>query len=747
MKILEKRPLALILCIMLGGFSFFADFSWVIKLTVAAVSLLLIAIIFTFENLKFGRKAIIVLSLAAFAISLLLSIAWSWAFYPTRYYGQRVNVEGKITSIDTSGSSTATLICKTEKIDGKRDSHTLIMYIDKQDATKLGKYDVVAFDAEIRELPSGDDGFDGKTYYIAKGYSALCNGVSDMTVIGNEVDRISNLLVNLRLGISNKLKLRTDFDTGAFLAALIVGDRTDLSGNTKLNFARLGISHILALSGMHLAILTVALNFLLMKMGVKKKLRVSLLSLTVLFYMGLTGFSASVLRSGLMLIISGVLYLLATKADSVTSLVISVAVIVAVDPVSVYDTSLWLSAFATLGVIVFAEMSEKPDKDSSKLNKALLALKNACLVSVFAFCATFALIALRYDSFSVVSILTTIVFSFVIQFLIYGGLLLLLLGGVIPFGRLLIFFSDAILWLAERISSMRWVYVSMNFALTRLLIVLLTVFFFAFLVLNIKSRKRGVAIITLLLVSVFVTAEIHTALGRYDDDVVYAPSKHGDIVLMKSDADVSAVYSGKAFKDGAWDALEYFASESITYIDNLILASYSYTTVDFIDALAGGIKIENVMLPIPSTDDEIAQAEGLSYLLSGYGSRLEFYKMTEYLELGKNRYRLMEKVDYYYGEYPSNVFEIVTERSRYTYVSACKYDELSASARALIWNSENLLIGTVGNSNYYIFDMRLDDVGRIYYSDDGRLTDEARKYYEEKGALIHCIKSPTSLND
>ena len=37
MKIFEKRPLAIILCVMLGGFSFFADFTWQIKLICAAV--------------------------------------------------------------------------------------------------------------------------------------------------------------------------------------------------------------------------------------------------------------------------------------------------------------------------------------------------------------------------------------------------------------------------------------------------------------------------------------------------------------------------------------------------------------------------------------------------------------------------------------------------------------------------------------------------------------------------------------
>ena len=745
MKIFEKRPLALILCIMLGGFSFFADFSAAVKLSVAAVSLLAIGIIFIFDNLKEGRKTIVIISLISFSLSLLLSVAWSHLFYPSEYYGQSVSVSAKIIDIDNSSSSAAKMVCKTDKINGKRARYTIVLYVDKEASADIDKYDLVTFNAEINEFSDQDDGFDGKSYYISKGYSARGNEVTDMRVNGNKADRISSFLHSLRLKISNTLKLRTDFNTGSFLSALIVGDRSDLSGNVRLNFSRLGISHILALSGMHLAILTIAINFLFIKLGVKKKARVTVLAFLVLFYMGLTGFSASVLRSGIMLIISGILYLLAAKSDAITSLAISVSAIVIINPVSVYDTSLWLSAFATLGVIVFAEIAEKSDKTAAKHVKMLVAFKNACLVSVFAFCATFAFVALRYDSFSVISVFTTIIFSFVIQFFIYGGILLILLGGIIPFGKLIILFSDAILWLAETISSIKLVYVSLNFTSVKLLIVLLTVFFFAFLVFDIKNRKMGILIIVMMLASVFLLAEIQTVISRFDDDVVYAPSKAGDIMLLKSEGEVSAIYSGKAYTDGAWDILDYFSDEKLTYIDNLIFASYSYSTMDFIDTVAGRIKVERIMLPTPDTDDEIGQAEGISYLLSDYGTELEFYDILEYVACGEYRYRLFEKVDYYYGEYPSNVYEITTDGEKFTYLSVCKYEDLSASAKALIWNSENLLIGTIGNSNYYIFDMRIDDIEKIYYYDDSRLTEEAENYYKEKGASVCCTKSPISL--
>ena len=406
MKIFEKRPLALILCVMLGGFSFFVDFGWKTKLICASISLFAISIIYLFDTLKASRKPIVVICLVTLSISLILSAIWASNFFPTEFYNEgSVDIKAKVYKIDNSDSATSAITFKSEKICGKNDKHSFIAYVNKDIAVMLRQYDVVTFKAEISELSSDDDGFDGRSYFISKGYSAILNNISDISIHENDVDHIDSFFHRLQLKIANTLKIRTNFDTGAFLAALIVGDRSDLSGNTRLNFARLGISHILALSGMHLAILSFAINAVLIKVNVKKKTRVCIMICLVIFYMALTGFMSSVLRAGLMLLISYILFLLLNKSDSLTSLAISVFIIVLIDPTSVYDMSLWLSAFATLGVVVFSEMSAVADRDMSIKLKLWINFKNACLVSVFAFCATFALTAFRFNYFSIASIL------------------------------------------------------------------------------------------------------------------------------------------------------------------------------------------------------------------------------------------------------------------------------------------------------------------------------------------------------
>ena len=744
MKIFEKRPLAIILCVMLGGFSFFADFTWQFKLICAAVIIALISQILIFKTLKIGRKPFVVLTLSALCMSFLLSAIWSLTFYPAAYYDKNVSVSARIYDIDNSLPYSTKIVCKTKTIDDKKDKHTLIAYIDKDVASTLTKYDNISFNANLSEFTSQDDGFDGRSYYVSKGYSAFLEDVTGLEVIDNSPDKLDAFFKGLQLRISNRLKLRTDYNTGALLSALIVGNRNDLSGSVKLDFARLGISHVLALSGMHLAILSLALNFLLTRIGVRKKLRVIIMITSIAFYIALTGFSASVLRSGLMLIISGLIFLLSSKADAITSLFISVFLIVLFNPTSVFDLSLWLSAFATLGVIVFSEIAEKTDKDAGLVLKVLTAIKNACLISVFAFAATFAFTALRFDSFSVISVFTTLIFAFVIQVLIYGGLLVLLIGWLVPIGKIVVVFSDAIIWLAETISSSKLIYVSVDFFITKLLIVLASLFFFAFLVFDVKKKKRAVLTLVILLVSVFISAEIGTCVVRRSDDVLYTASTTGDTVLLKSDSDVSVIYSGRAVSTAAKDVVQQITDARLTYVDTFLFASYSHSTLEFAQVIINGVKVGRIMLPTPTTDEELGQAEGISYLLSEYGTYLEFYVARSYIDVGEYQYCLFEKDDYTYGESPANVFEIVSGNDSFTYVSACDYSTLSPSGKALLFNTEYLIIGSATGTQES-FEMLLPNIKYIYLSDGATLSYSTKEYYKEKGASTNNVKTPLSF--
>ena len=115
---------------------------------------------------------------------------------------------------------------------------------------------------------------------------------------------ISVFFDNLRERLSRCVTLFSDSESGALVSALLLGERDLLPDKLRLDFKRIGISHILALSGLHLAILSLGVGKLLSLLKVKKKARLVIIILFILIYMALTGFSVSVCRAGIMIIVS-----------------------------------------------------------------------------------------------------------------------------------------------------------------------------------------------------------------------------------------------------------------------------------------------------------------------------------------------------------------------------------------------------------------------------------------------------------
>ena len=72
---------------------------------------------------------------------------------------------------------------------------------------------------------------------------------------------------------------------------------------------------------------------------------------------------SSVVRASFLLIINATLFLIAKTKDSFTSLCIAVLILVLIEPYAVFDLSLWLSAFATLGIVSFSEYKQKRGVD------------------------------------------------------------------------------------------------------------------------------------------------------------------------------------------------------------------------------------------------------------------------------------------------------------------------------------------------------------------------------------------------
>jgi len=140
-------------------------------------------------------------------------------------------------------------------------------------------------------------------------------------------------------------------ERGAYVSGVMFGDKSNLNSDTKSAFRRAGISHILAVSGLHVGILIAIINILLKK--VKRKLRLPILwGFIILLVVG-SGFSPSVLRASLMAGIYLVADSLGYRYNMLNSLMVAGSIILMAVPYHLFNIGFLLSFTATLGIGLF----------------------------------------------------------------------------------------------------------------------------------------------------------------------------------------------------------------------------------------------------------------------------------------------------------------------------------------------------------------------------------------------------------
>ena len=153
-----------------------------------------------------------------------------------------------------------------------------------------------------------------------------------------------------------KVRAVLDVQYSGLVCAVILGNRSYLPSEQYQLFERLGVEHLLAVSGMHLTLFCGMFSLLAGRFVKRKSPRLLLSMGFVLFYMLLTGLGPSVSRAGIMLLLSYLAQLISRQADPPTSLGAAVFLMLLYNPFLAMNTSFQFSVCATIGVRILAEI-------------------------------------------------------------------------------------------------------------------------------------------------------------------------------------------------------------------------------------------------------------------------------------------------------------------------------------------------------------------------------------------------------
>ncbi len=743
MFIFEKRPLSLILCIMLGVFFVFSFFGESIGQAIYILALLLPFVPFSIKRLAKYRVLGFVIS-ASMILSLVASYFYFERYFKTyeRFEGT-VSVEGEILSIEQTTSYSASAVVKTDNISNERASRYKIrIKLSLEEAEDLTVGDKISFNTTLEEF-SSDGSFNAKNYYFADGISANGREVTDLKVTEESDGSLSTRLIRIREVLRRKAVLMSDADAGNLLGALLTGERSELSPELRLDFMRIGISHVLALSGMHLAILTLAIDRLLRLFSVPRKFRTVSTIIFCSLYMGFVGFSVSVVRAGIMLILGSLLYLLQESKDSLTSLSFAVFLIILITPYAIYDIALWLSAFATFGVIIGASKDED-DKERGLALRLLSGLWDAIFLSVLANGATLLISVSTFGGFSLLSPFSTIIFSFLIEIYMYLGSLMLLLGLVYlplsyPLGKLLIYLCDLIEKLAALSSSPDISYLPSNYDLLMTMISVFTAVFFALMILKLNKRAISIIILTCF-IGIFVTAGIFKYNEYSTEELVYTSQDKSDVFLIKSGKDSALVSSSQYSESLAYDSLELLSKYKITILDKYIITHYAYSLEEDLLTLLSSVLIKEISIPHPKNDDEILIYKKLVRLLEDYRTELTLHNSGGEISLGSFKYYPLYSNAYGEGSSQNAFLITYKETNKYLYLSSGmidkKYEEVYSK---IINDADTVIFGSHGKKykeSVYISERYTAAFSIILSSEHLFFTQSAYAKYNESGCKI-----------
>ena len=349
----------------------------------------------------------------------------------------------------------------TIKLEGKYKNVKLILNIKKGKGKDNNfKYGNKIKVKGIYNKPVGRrnyKGFNYEEYLKTKGIYGNVNVSKEIKVLKKRNLNIILIIIN---NISNKMKINLrkilPVEIAGLATGILLGDSSKLDDNIKEKFKDCNLSHMLAVSGAHLSYLIIGSKLLLNKniFGIKKSNILCII--VVIIFMIITNMTPSVVRAGIMVIISIIASLIYRKQDTFETMSIALLYTLFKNPFSLFNIGLQLSYLATLSIIIFYPILKKVKikenikilekikinnvlfTNSTKLNKVKEYFLENMLVSISANILILPLIIYNFN---------TIPTNFIISNLIVGPLL----GFAILIGFLVIIVSCVSIKIAKPI--------------------------------------------------------------------------------------------------------------------------------------------------------------------------------------------------------------------------------------------------------------------------------------------------------
>ena len=254
---------------------------------------------------------------------------------------------GVVTNI-TNRSSYLELVVEDVVVDDRELEYNILLkyYNIYQDGyTKIENGTKIRFKIEDQSVPN--------YYYKDKPNSSILDDNIGMCATTFEAELLQSD-INIRYSLLKKVRKNLRYGlnnlNGEMIYSAMFGDRTNLNHDLYDAYKGAGVAHLLAVSGLHVGLVVAILYWILKRCKVQGWWRVAIIAPILIFYAYLCGFSYSIMRATIMILVLIIAPQLFSEYDLLSSICFAGSLVLLIEPVALFDLSAQLSFGCVFGI-------------------------------------------------------------------------------------------------------------------------------------------------------------------------------------------------------------------------------------------------------------------------------------------------------------------------------------------------------------------------------------------------------------
>lgn len=331
----------------------------------------------------------------------------------------------------------STFIASVKNVNGNTFNEKLKAYYSGRES--LNNFDTIKVNSKLEDIRinANPNLFNEKIYYLTKNikYKAKFKDFE-------KVSWKMSLAEKMNLAFENKFDAVTEntmkLSNSNFLKAIFMSNTNYLDEDELGTYRSVGLGHLLAVSGLHVSLISFAIIFILVGLGVSKRKASAICIIFLIIYGAVINYPVSFLRAMILFIALDLAFAYDINIERVEIISIALIITLLINPYYVFSVSLHLSYGAAYAIeIIFRRLRKLGDK-KNKLQEGILFVLAINLVLAPIQLYTF-------HEFNFISLITNLILLPIYSAIITASFIILVISIIISPFSILFAFVDYIL--------------------------------------------------------------------------------------------------------------------------------------------------------------------------------------------------------------------------------------------------------------------------------------------------------------